>query len=535
MARDQSKAREGGNRRASSQAGTAIDGDRAARRSTLAWGTPDNEQGMRTRFQQGLDNGQAFPLLDDGVLATAGNWIDHAALAADYDERVTAALSAERYRFRPPMSDETDDALEHPRVPLTEEWLSKVIGDRPDDLFDMVKRLAVDRDVYRLQLDDLLEAVQGFHDTITAMGKRVIELQDAIREQEEQSTRDKAHIDTLVLQTHQHLATENDLRRRLDDAQRGIREDTPSAQSAAAGQPSGHFHRSAKLPDPAKYSGTDATQHVEVWVRQVSRKLKGNADHFYNEEGRLNHVVSLLEGRAQEMVEPLLVEGHPNSLNTAEEVLEWLEINFKNTNRVAEARSSFRGLRLQGDFQVFRSRFVELATTARVHADDWKYEFEQRLTAELRKHLMNLMDDDAVDFATFANAAARRAQHLEEIRRNGQTTTTNEQRPTSGSNFNNRRRGNTPSSNHAVSSSSAARQASPATPSLSQKDREEKDKLLREGKCFICHNTGHMANSCPRKNLVVHSLVPSQPKEAPNPPSANKKEKDEIQPTSSEN
>jgi Zinc knuckle len=29
---------------------------------------------------------------------------------------------------------------------------------------------------------------------------------------------------------------------------------------------------------------------------------------------------------------------------------------------------------------------------------------------------------------------------------------------------------------------------------------EERDKLLKEGKCFKCRKTGHQANECPEEN-----------------------------------
>ncbi|KAK4183284.1 hypothetical protein QBC35DRAFT_348280, partial [Podospora australis] len=255
-----------------------------------------------------------------------------------------------------------------------------------------------------------------------------------------------------------------------------------------------------KAPDVPVFHNEKSKDTVSFssWFRQLNNKLQVNADHFQNDFHKMVYVESRLGGAAMRTIEPYLDDHHPNKVSTTEELLNLLEAEYRDPTLYQKSVSAFNQL-VMGDnenFDHFKNRFVRLAGEARRVKADWKNELHMRLNQGLATHMGHYVFNNTVDFEEYCRIASGIAlSNRMNTNRGGssQGGNRNGQRNKGGGSNNNGGSSNTPS----VSSTTTTHG------SKSKYGRPSKDeimKLMKEGRCFICREQGHVNSDCPNKD-----------------------------------
>jgi hypothetical protein len=264
------------------------------------------------------------------------------------------------------------------------------------------------------------------------------------------------------------------------------------------------------------------------WRAAVKRKWKANADHYSSEELRFAHLISLVEGEALENLSPMISDDHPDPLETTDAVFAFLDEIYNDPNRVAKAKNEFRELRMQPkqDFHKFHTEFIRLANLAQVPSSEWRYEFNHRLTPRLRSAAVGAFISDSCDFKFFVNVVGKIALQQTEID-NSRAALDKTKNKSTGKNND---KGN---NNSGSGSGSSKRPTDRQEKVKTNTTREERDKLQKENKCFICKGEGHIARNCPQKETLSVKEI-ERGRTASRSPSAQPRVRT-LSPTASEN
>jgi Zinc knuckle len=168
--------------------------------------------------------------------------------------------------------------------------------------------------------------------------------------------------------------------RQWDRKERPIdRYDTPSRQE----------RRSPKHADPEKLNdGTSPT--YASWCILLEGKLEANADWWPTEQGRVNYVFSCTTGKAQGHIEPRMSRTSSNRWTSVEEILDYLDIVFRNHFEKEEAEDQYVRLTQQPveDFNDFHSEFARLASLGEVPLAVWRTDLYRRLNRTFQDRLI---------------------------------------------------------------------------------------------------------------------------------------------------
>jgi len=289
-----------------------------------------------------------------------------------------------------------------------------------------------------------------------------------------------------------------------DAVSRREREDTPMTQNTSGTGGSGG--RSAKLDGPPIYyrDATKDTVSFEVWYRQLGNKLVGNHDWFADDRTKQGYIEGRLGGKAAQALQPYLSKDHPERISTSEELLKHLWEEYHDPNTYMKALRAYDNLTMEADMSYgeFRAEFVRLAGEARKPKSDWKAEFHRRLSGRLQTALAEKFLDPLVTFDAMAkygtqmdmiqkNAYAQRDEAKKDAKKDAKPTGSGNG---SGNGGNRRgeyrgggnRNGATPANNNPT-----PRGDRPRIPV------EKLKRLIAEGRCFNCEQTGHMSDNCP--------------------------------------
>ena len=156
--------------------------------------------------------------------------------------------------------------------------------------------------------------------------------------------------------------------------------------------------KTAKLPDPDKYTGLSNEKDKEVdledWLAKVRRKLQANKDHYHNEELRMGYVQNMVSGMAAKHLAPRLRSDAANPFTNAEEMLKTLEQVFSNPHKKKDSSDEFRKLfQNSTPFHTFWAEFQCLAAEIEMPESTQLEELGHRISAELQQAL--LAADDA--------------------------------------------------------------------------------------------------------------------------------------------
>lgn len=259
-------------------------------------------------------------------------------------------------------------------------------------------------------------------------------------------------------------------------------------RSVADGNASSQSSRkSAKIPDPPLL--TDGKEpHFEDWLLLMTQKLKANGDHYDSPQLRIAYVASRCDGRARKHITPRMREGVSNPYDDSKSMLDHLKTIYDDPNRVTTAKNSFRSLYMKttDKFHDFLSEFLYLAAEAGISEDDWKDELYHRITTKLQELTINeVIKGDS--FQEFSSVCSQTASRLEVMNLRNQR---------------NRNLGSTASygKNSTKSTTSAAAPDALGSTNVKKEPTDNRNQLMKEGKCFTCFEQGHMSRDCPKKH-----------------------------------
>jgi Zinc knuckle len=254
--------------------------------------------------------------------------------------------------------------------------------------------------------------------------------------------------------------------------------------------------KSERLPDPEVL--TDGkTPEFEEWLAKMKGKLLVNADRFTTEAARMIYVQSRTTGEAAAHLRERMKTDAPDRFQTAEEMFQALENAYIDPNRAEIAKDDFHRLVMKktDDYHAFLTKFLHLAGEAKIPSSERKYELRRKLPYDLQMAVARDYGDSTYDFKAFSNAVsivARSWKGINELRERNRPSRTN---------LNN----STTSRIPAKPNSSRAQIPVPRT------NNDDRERLMREGRCFTCKAAGHLAKDCPmEKNTKVNEIEPEE-------------------------
>jgi hypothetical protein len=252
--------------------------------------------------------------------------------------------------------------------------------------------------------------------------------------------------------------------------------------------------KSTRIPDPPIL--TDGVEPAyEDWNIKMKMKLEANLDHFPTLALQMGYIQSRLGGKASTHINPCLRS--QNKFQSTKEMFEVLDRVFGDPDKCFTAQCAYRKLFQNKDtFATFWAEFQRLTIEL-----DYS---EETLIDDLR-HKVNLRMQTALIAETSPSSLHALAQKCLLIDQNIQQLQTQEARTVpqgiqqafKPQDFQSKAK--KPTTNPSASSGPLrlyrAPHQNPAT-----------ERLMQEGRCFLCKQTGHRAYECPTKNVQVHEV-----------------------------
>ena len=395
------------------------------------------------------------------------------------------------------MSDESDvgpqeklnveDFLHRTREEENARQLFEALYNKEHEYSAQISKLEVNTNRLEQELENAKEQGTQLGSENEATTEEVVTLQEALREKDN-ALRNK---DNALL----NLAEERD---RYRDAFAMQALDVQTGRSARNSPAPEKTKKSTKIPDPPIL--TDGKEpKFEDWLLRIKDKLAANEDHYPTAALRLAYVKSRCGGRA---AEHLITRSRDEALNKytdAIDVLDHLKIIYQDVNRVILAKGKFRRLYMKttDKFQDFLSEFSYLAQESGLAEPEWKEELYYRINADLQRSVMRESTDGGYGFQEFSEVCTRMANRLEQISLKEQRGKNPISQATSAKTTNRE------TTNTATKPTLVGR-AQNTTPGVQARlTTEDRQELLKDGKCFYCKQKGHMARDCPIKKTTV--------------------------------
>ena len=207
------------------------------------------------------------------------------------------------------------------------------------------------------------------------------------------------------------------IRERHQSAQPSVNVGTPSTQYTERGT---KIERSIKVDDPDQFFDEPENDKLDFdgWRLGIEARLRDNADWFPTADQQTNYIMRRLAGKASRETIPFLKPSNPERFKTAKGMLDHLEAQYGDPDRIKKAENEWEKLKMSDpesygnklnniSYLRFRNAFCRLAAELQKPRAIWKTAFERRISPTLQKALALQFLDDNIDFDTIANLAAK--------------------------------------------------------------------------------------------------------------------------------
>ena len=254
--------------------------------------------------------------------------------------------------------------------------------------------------------------------------------------------------------------------------------------------------KSERLPDPEKFTGK--RNELRPFLAQLRNKLEGNSDRYPSDQERLRYALSRLSGDAAIMIETF----NPSTLAG---LIENLETSYGDPNRQATAQQKLNRM-TQGD-QSFPSYFAKFHQYSK--ETGWNdvaqiNHLVESLNPELKRTLVGVtLPQRLGDCANLINRHYNDLMRLQPRPSQSRsasktTTTTTATRPST----------RPPTQ---ASKDPDAMELDPGTRGYAPKNSAERQKRIKEGRCFKCGSKDHLSPNCsvpmPRAGSIETNLT----------------------------
>lgn len=147
-------------------------------------------------------------------------------------------------------------------------------------------------------------------------------------------------------------------------------------------------YRSEKRPDPPRLTDGEDPSY-EVWEMEVLNKLHDNADHFTDEQSRMNYVFGRTAGDAQRHLIPRSKATSFDRFATVQDMIDALREVYTDIFETQRAKVDFRNLRMKEHqpYSEFKTEFLSLAVKGNISQTEYRDDLWWKLPWKFQSHL----------------------------------------------------------------------------------------------------------------------------------------------------
>jgi hypothetical protein len=243
----------------------------------------------------------------------------------------------------------------------------------------------------------------------------------------------------------------------------------PLATDPRSSSPTNKASLSERLPDPPAFTGK--SKDLRSFLVKLRAKLEINQDRFPTPRSQFLYACSLLGGDAARIAEPLF----DKDICSLEQLVAFLEASYGDPNRRAAAQAKLTKFKQKGSFYAHFSEFRRLSADAGFNESALVTQLKNSLSEPLQRAMVGQVIPDSLN--EYANLIARFDNDLRYLPKHKSYATP------------------TPRPSQSYPDPDAM-EIDSATSSYAPKGSAERQRRIREGRCFKCGSKNHISPDC---------------------------------------